>query len=256
MFFKDVELVDFDEPFSKFRAHGLLIKEGAKMSKSKGNVVNPDEYVKNFGADTLRMYLMFLAPFEQGGDFRDAGIVGVKRFLDRVWRFYHNANDAKQYANDAKELDRLLHQTIKKVTGDIEGLSYNTAISALMILLNEMEKSQKSLVISHLSVFLKLLAPFAPHLSEEIWRNVLGHRTSIHLEQWPKYNPKMLKAETFTLVIQINGKVRDTMEAPTGIGKEEAEKLAMGGEKIKNIVESGKIKKIIYVPGRLINIVI
>ncbi len=297
MFFKDCGLVDFDEPFTKFRAHGLLIKEGGKMSKSKGNVVNPDEYIKNFGADTLRMHLMFLAPFEYGGNFNEGGIIGIKRFLERTWKFYRDANlparlafgnskaGGRIHANaangesgDGKELTRLLHQTIKKVTDDIENLRYNTAISALMILLNKMEEVRPPL--SHVSclMFLKLLAPFAPHISEELYRaqiNADGNADkrryisenlrsnqrksefrSIHLEKWPKYDKNLVKSETFTLVIQVNGKLRDSMEVPASIGREEAEKLALNREKIKNMIESNGVKKVIYVPGRLVNIVV
>ncbi|MDP3948996.1 MAG: class I tRNA ligase family protein [bacterium] len=269
-----------EEPFTKFRAHGLLIKEGTKMSKSKGNVVNPDEYIKNFGADTLRMYLMFLAPFEYGGDFREGGIMGVKRFLERVWRLFSSANNEsvankriRKFVKNSLFVDRLLHQTIKKVTDDIENLRYNTAISALMILLNKMEHPNAHIQIEHLEAFLKLLAPFTPHITEELWQGLresartnkdsrkFAKKTSrqfasIHLENWPEYDPKLLKAETFTLIIQVNGKVRDTVESPAGISKEAAEKLALGRKKIENIVKSSSVKKIIYVPGRLVNIVV
>ncbi|MEK7546732.1 MAG: alpha/beta fold hydrolase [Patescibacteria group bacterium] len=278
MFFKDIKLTNFDEPFTKFRAHGLLIKEGAKMSKSKGNVVNPDKYIKNFGADTLRMYLMFLAPFEQGGDFRDAGILGIKRFLERVWKMGTQATFAEHPANNRK-IKQALHATIKKVTEDIGELRYNTAISALMILLNEFEANPGNVTKDDFENFLKLLAPFAPHITEELWYrtqiNADGHADkrryisenlrsnqrksafrSIHLEKWPEYDKNLAKSETFTLVIQVNGKVRDSVEAPSGIGKEEAEKLALNSEKVKNIIKSGTAKKTIYVPGRLINLVV
>src|SRR3989338_5549182 len=184
MAFHDWGLLDFEEPFSTFRAHGLLIKDGAKMSKSRGNVVNPDEYIRAYGADALRMYLMFLGPFEQGGDFRDTGIRGVTRFLERVWRFaqdqsskipnsklqntnkFQIPNHKSQARDDA---ERLMNQTIKKVTEDIEGLRYNTAISALMMLLNNFEAEPEAISKKHISVFLRLLAPFAPHISEELW---------------------------------------------------------------------------------------
>ena len=161
----DWGFMDFEEPFKKFRAHGLIIKDGAKMSKSKGNVVNPDEYIANFGADTLRMYLMFLAPFEQGGDFRDSGVLGIERFLKRVWNLADNIVPVKTGTQDGKK--NLLHKTIKKVTEDIENLHYNTAISALMILLNGFDDEATK---DDFEVFLKLLAPFAPHITEEIWR--------------------------------------------------------------------------------------
>jgi len=275
MVFHDLGIIHFEEPFSKFRAHGLLIKEGAKMSKSKGNVVNPDEYIKKFGADILRMYLMFLAPFEYGGDFRDAGILGIKRFLERVWRLSKemslrakrsNLRDKKIASGYCPRndylLDRLLHQTIKKVTEDIENLRYNTAISALMILFNEIEKNKESIVNSQWSMFLKLLAPFAPHLSEELWQQLRTQNSklktfrSIHLEPWPTYDPKLIEEEKFELVIQINGKARDKVLVEVNISQKEAENIALSREKIKNWVGNKEVKKIIFVPKRLINIVV
>src|SRR3989344_517400 len=151
------------------------------MSKSKGNVVNPDEYVKNYGADVLRMYLMFIGPFDQGGDFRDSGMKGITRFLERVWQLSTKSQipNHKQIPNS--NLQKILHKTIKKVTADIENLNYNTAISALMILLNEFETNPDSISQKELEIFIKLLAPFAPHISEEIWREVLKNKKSIHI---------------------------------------------------------------------------
>ncbi len=251
MAFNDWGLIDFEEPFTKFRAHGLLIKEGAKMSKSKGNVINPDDYVKNFGADILRMYLMFLAPFEQGGDFRDSGILGIKRFLERIYKLCQ-LPDVKCEKND--KLEKLLHKTVKKVTEDIETLSYNTAISALMILFNEME-SFKCTNGEIKKIFLKLLAPFAPHITEEFWHS-LGNKKSIHLEKWPKYDPKLIKEDNFELIIQINGRVRDKILVPAEISQKEAENIAFASEKIKVWLKEGKVKKIIFVPNKLINMVL
>lgn len=251
MFFYDLKMLHFEEPFTKFRAHGLLIKEGAKMSKSKGNVINPDEYIKKFGADVLRMYLMFLAPFEQGGDFHDSGILGVKRFLERVYKLKIPKSKIQN-----RVVEKLLHQTIKKVTEDIESLNYNTAISALMILFNGMEKNQQSLNPSIFQSFLKLLAPFAPYLTEEIWRGVLGNKKSVHLEAWPEYDPKVLKEDKFELVIQINGRVRGKVLADIDIFQKDAEKLALNQEKIKIWLKGKQMKKIIFVKNRLMNIVV
>ncbi|MBI4085776.1 MAG: alpha/beta fold hydrolase [Candidatus Liptonbacteria bacterium] len=256
-----------EEPFTKFRAHGLLIKEGSKMSKSKGNVVNPDEYIRKFGADTLRMYLMFLAPFEQGGDFRDSSILGISRFLERAWKLFanqrHGAGDMEQVRKKG-ELDRLLHKTVKKVTEDIENLRYNTAISALMILLNKIEETNPPMSHVACRIFPKLLAPFAPHLAEELYQTQIdadrkaadkrGY-VSIHLEQWPIYDPKLIEEKTFTLIIQVNGKVRDTMPAPAGTSEQEAKEMAFDSGKIKGFIHGGKIVKTVYIPGRLINIV-
>ena len=249
-------LVHFEEPMKTFRAHGLLIKDGAKMSKSKGNVINPDEYIENFGADTLRMYLMFIAPFEQGGDFRDSGMLGVERFLKRVWKLWSDKHAETSDKKNPVELEKTAHRTIKKVTDDIESLRYNTAVSALMIFLNKIEEIQPSL--SHVSclVFLKLLAPFAPHMAEEIWRNVLGNKTSIHREPWPEFDEKLIQEEKFTLVIQVNGKVRDSVEVEAGISEQKAREVALARERIITSMGSQKPKRVIYVRDKLINIVL
>ncbi|MCX6759064.1 MAG: leucine--tRNA ligase [Candidatus Nealsonbacteria bacterium] len=252
MVLKDLSHINFEEPFKKFRAHGLLTKEGTKMSKSKGNVVNPDDYYKKYGADTLRMYLMFLGPFSEGGDWQDRGIMGTYRFLNKVWNLRSKVNYGLSIKN--KELDRLIHKTIKKVTEDIENLKYNTAISALMILANELEKEEK-ISSEYYSLFLILLAPFAPHITEELWQK-LGHKESISLEKWPEPRPELLKEEKITLIIQVNGKVRDKIEVSADISKEKARDLAVSQKKIKNWVEGKEIKKVIFVPNKLINIVI
>ncbi len=264
MVFKNFKLVGFEEPFTKFRAHGLLIKEGGKMSKSKGNIVNPDEYIKKFGADTFRMYLMFLAPFEQGGDFRDAGILGIKRFLQRVWNLGQMVSGTGRPKNSQPEILRALNKTIRKVTEDVENLRYNTAISALMILLNELEKNAANVSILTWGDFLKLLAPFAPHLSEELWQPIAKRKApiakrrfaSIHLEKWPKYDERLVAEKTFTFIIQVNGRVRDSFPATAGISEKEAKETALQSEKIRKYLAGKKPLKTIYVPRRLINFVI
>ncbi|MBI5733150.1 leucine--tRNA ligase [Candidatus Jorgensenbacteria bacterium] len=256
MAFHDMKLVDYDEPFTKFRAHGLLIKEGAKMSKSKGNVVNPDEYIKKFGADALRVYLMFLAPFEQGGDFRDASILGIVRFLDRAWRYFVSCRDKGRTGGKKNtiELQKLMHKTIKKVTDDIENLHYNTAISALMVLLNEFEK-QTVVSVDYMRYFLLLSAPLAPYMTEELWHS-FGNKTSIHREKWPSYNSKLVEDNEFDLIIQINGRVRDTVLVSKGIVQEEAEKIAREQIMIKKWLGTNAIKRVIFVKDRLINFLI
>ena len=261
--FYDWGLIDFNEPFKKFRAHGLLIKDGAKMSKSRGNVVNPDQYIQKFGADVLRMYLMFLGPFEQGGDFRDESIAGIDRFLNRIWKFGGKIkitpnNPASAgltgQTNQNAKLEKLLNKSIKKIGEDIEQLRYNTAISQLMILLNEMEKSE-AVPKNIFESFLKILAPFASHLAEELWEK-LGHKTSVHLEKWPEYDLEKTREKTFELVIQINGKVRAKMEAPAEAGEVELQELALNHPLIKEKLAGQPPKKIIVVLGRLVNIVI
>jgi leucyl-tRNA synthetase len=278
-----------EEPFTKFRAHGLITKDGAKMSKSKGNVVTPDDYFGKFGADVMRMYLAFMAPLDEGGDFRDAGILGLERFLMRVWRLTSQVQSAKRKVQNEdtkpKSLEILLHKTIKKVTEDIENLHYNTAISALMILLNEIEKSPSFLSSSLFSIFVKLLAPFAPFMTEEIWQQLRGQtqtapagetqtdaeksprvsasrrRTSafmsIHLAEWPTYNPELIVEDTFTLVVQVNGKVRDTVGGvAANISEEEARALALSRERVQAFVGGKQPQKVIYIPKRIVNIVV
>ncbi len=250
MVLRDLGFVSFEEPFKRFRAHGLLTKGGAKMSKSKGNVVNPDDYYQKYGADTLRMYLMFLGPFSQGGDWQDKGVLGVYRFLNKVWNLDKKL-DAKI---KNKKIEITAHKTIKKVTEDIEDLKYNTAISALMIFVNDMEKENKINVQCY-KYLLLLLAPFAPYITEELWHQI-GNKNSIHNQKWPSYDKKLIKEETITLVIQVNGKVRDKIEAEPSIQEKEAHALAISREKIKNRILDKKVKKVIFVPGKLINIVI
>jgi leucyl-tRNA synthetase len=252
-------MLHFEEPFPKFRAHGLLIKEGAKMSKSKGNVVNPDEYITRFGADVLRMYLMFLAPFEQGGDFRDQAMLGIVRFLDRAWKLFQAQNENLGSKNDAKrtengELQKVLHKTIKKVTEDIETLNYNTAISALMMLLTEMERGRQPLSVNDRAVFLKLLAPFAPHITEELWHE-LGNTDSIHRSEWPAYDEALLIESTAEIAVQVNGKLRGTVMLPANAAQPDVEAAARADANVAKFL-SGIPTKVIYVPGRLINFVV
>ena len=250
MVFKDLGVIDFEEPFSKFRVHGLLIKNGAKMSKSRGNVVNPDEYVKKYGADALRMYLMFLGPFEQGGDFRSTGIAGITRFLNRVWNFISKLEEPQE---PNKEAEKILNKYIKEIGGDIENMKFNTGVSGLMKLLNELE--DKWLTAKQYGTFLKLLAPFAPHIAEELWQEVLGNKKSIHLESWPEYDEALLAEEMVQLVIQVNGRVRDTIEVKKGLSEEDIKKIILDRDNVKKYI-TGTIKKVIYIQDRIINLVV
>ncbi len=249
MVLKDMGHISFDEPFTKFRAHGLIIRDGKKMSKSKGNVVNPDEYIKKFGADALRLNLMFIGPLEEGGDFRDAGMVGVTRFLNRVWKFAGETKFKKG------EMSPWLNKTIKEISEDIPNFKYNTAISELMIALNTFTESPHEVTKKDMEIFLILLSPLAPFITEEIW-NELGNKPSIHKQSWPKYDKKALKEETFELVIQVNGRVRHTLDAKKGITESQAKELAMKEERIKSIIGGSEIRKIFFVEDRLINFVL
>jgi len=269
MVFKDLGLIDFEEPYKRFYAHGLIIAEGAKMSKSKGNVVIPDEYIEKFGADTLRCYLMFLGPFDQGGDFRDRGIAGMYRFLNRIWRIYQGGK--KIGSKTSPELLHPLHQTIQKVTNDINNLRYNTAIAAMMEFINQWNNGGQ-LSKADAGSFLKLLAPFAPHLAEELWHSLTKFptwekmsKTSIHLQPWPKYDPKLVEEEEATIVVQVNGKVRGQIKIQSTKSKiqNEVEKLAKADPRVAKYLaghaggRAGKPpKKVIFVPGKLINFVL
>ena len=251
----DAGLIDFEEPFKKFRAHGLLIREGAKMSKSRGNVISPDDYFESYGADALRMYLMFLGPYDQGGDWQDNGIVGVARFLKKVWRVA-SGNTEHAARENSSEIERFTHKTIKKVTADIENLHYNTAISALMEYLNyALADPRVGLSKSNTETLLKLLAPFAPHVTEELWEQ-LGHKTSIHDEAWPEYDPEKIKEKKVRMAVQVNGKVRSQIEVDVDSTEDAIKELVLKDEKIQKWLEGKKPKKIIVVPNRIINIVI
>jgi len=244
--------IDFDEPFKKLRHQGIVLAEdGRKMSKSLENVINPDEIVEKFGADTLRLYEMFMGPLEDSKSWNTKSIIGLKRFLEKVWKLKSMINDQGSTNN---KLEILLNKTIKKVTEDIENLRFNTAISAMMILVNEMEK-QKNILNSQFSILNSLLAPFAPHIAEELWQQ-LGHKDSIFLEKWPEYDPKLVKDEEITLIIQINGKLRDQIKAPAGVKEEEAKRLALESKKVIKYMEGKNIQKVIFVKDRLINFVV
>jgi len=272
MAFKDMGLIEFEEPFVKFRAHGLLIKEGAKMSKTHGNVVNPDQYVGQYGADTLRMYLLFLGPYSEGGDFRDSGIVGIRRFLDRAHRLYGDvlagangpegggapAGGARAGTPRRGTLDKphaiKLHQSIKKIGEDIRSFGYNTAIAALMELQNDM-RSAPELDDFALDSFAILLAPFAPHDAEEIWE-MLGHEGSVFDARWPAYDPALTVKDEVEIAIQVLGKLRGTILASRDAGTEEVRAAALANEAVARHLEGKQIVKVIHVPNRLMNFVI
>jgi leucyl-tRNA synthetase len=246
--------IDFDEPFLKLRHQGIILAEdGTKMSKSKGNVINPDEVVQQFGADSLRCFEMFMGPLEDMKPWQTNGIVGIYRFLEKTWKMQYKVSSSKYQISD-KKLETLINKTIKKVTEDIENLRFNTAISSLMILANAFEK-EKELGIIHYSCFLILLSPFAPHITEEVW-NKLGHGESIFKEKWQEYDSRFIKDEEIEMVIQVNGKVRDKIAVSADIVEEEAKNLAIKSEKIKKYMEGKEVKKIVFVEGKLVNIVI
>ena len=265
-FLYDLKLVPTKEPYAVRRSHGMVLAEdGKKMSKSLNNVVNPDDVIEKYGADTLRLYEMFMGPFGEAIPWSTHGIIGVQRFLERVFVVATKAIADK--LKDVKVNSRLIHKTIKKVSEDIENMKFNTAISQLMIQFNstdwrdklnsrgEWEGKLHGIDLSVLNKFLVLLAPFAPHITEELWHK-LGNKTSIHLESWPKYDEKMIVEDEIELLVQVNGKLRDKIKVSVDISEDQACEQVMQSEKIKKHLQDQKIKKVIFVKGRLINFVI
>jgi len=248
MVLHDLGYLREDEPVKRFRAHGIITKDGAKMSKSKGNIVNPDEIINKFGSDTFRLYLMFLGPYTLGGDWRDDGIMGCRRFVERVWDY------VSQGTNDVMppECERSMHRSIKKVTEDMEILQYNTAIAQLMTYMNDLRQfdaRHPELV----KTLLVLLAPLAPFVTEELWEQ-LGGKGSIFKETWPVADPEKMIEDSVTVVIQINGKLRSEIKVARDTPQAELEKLALADERAQRYFE-GQVRKVIVVPNKLVNIV-
>ena len=255
-----------EEPFSKLRLHGLIVKDGAKMSKSRGNVVNPDEYVDQWGADAMRTYMLFMGPYEEGSDFRDAGIVGVSRFFNRLWNWVNEGArhrvdaPSKPPSPESRKARRIIHRTIKRVTEDIESLGFNTAIAALMEALNELRglsldettwrEAARTLVL--------LTAPFAPHLAEELWER-LGAQVglySVHQQPWPQWNEAWIAEDMITLVVQVNGKVRDRIQAPADIDDASARRLALDSKAVQRFLDGRPPRRAVVVSGKLVNVVV
>ncbi|MFC2034454.1 leucine--tRNA ligase [Chloroflexota bacterium] len=258
---KDMGLIDFDEPFKQLYNQGTIIANKQKMSKSRGNVITPDEYVSRLGTDTVRAYLMFVAPWDQGGEWNDNGINGISRWLNRLWNLVLEEYDSNEKASDEaqKELDRFTHQVIKKVTDDINKLRFNTMIASLMEFTNYLAKVKESgRVIGSawketIDVLLLLLAPSIPHMTEELWQRI-GHEYSIHNQRWPEWNEALAKDEEFTLPIQVNGKLRDKVTVPVSITDGEIRQL-QDRPRVKDHLKNIKNVKMIYITGRLVNFV-
>ncbi len=242
-----------DEPYKKRTAQGMILGGGGvKMSKSKGNVVNPDDYIKKYGADALRMYIMFIGPFDQSIAWDDKGVAGLVRFLNRTWDWQFKI-DKKAKTDPAVE--QLLHQSIKKIGDDIVSMRFNTAISQLMILLNAFDKVEK-IPQAIFEKFIILLAPFAPHICEELWEK-LGHKDSITLASWPKFDQALLQKQLVTVGIQVNGKLRDTVELPMDTeDSPDLQKQVIAREKINKIIGNSQVKKFIYIKNKIISIVV
>ncbi len=262
---RDMGLIDFDEPFTRLFNQGHIIAEHQKMSKSRGNVVNPDKYVAELGADTVRIYLMFLGPWDQGGDWSDTGISGMSRWLNRTWNLVLDGYTTNVGAGDAPEalieLRRATHQTIRKVGGDIERFHFNTMIAALMELTNFLTRVKEAGTVPEadwrgaIDSLLLLLAPAAPHIADELWERT-GHEGSIHSQDWPQWDEELARDEEVTLIVQVNGRLRDRIAVPATISEDDARQLAVDSPKVKAHTDGKQLVKVIYVPGKLVNLVV
>lgn len=256
-FLYDLGIVPTKEPFQKLFNQGMILKGGDKMSKSRGNVINPDDIVTQYGADTLRLYEMFMGPLEAAKDWTEEGVEGARRFLDRVWRLFiddeNEVRDRITTHNDGS-LDIVYNQTVKKVTEDFEALQFNTAISQLMVFVNEAYKAE-GLPIEYVKGFIKMLAPVAPHLGEELWQRITKSDQGISFEPWPSYDEDKLVSDEIEVVFQVNGKVRGKANVARTISKEELEEKALENENVQEHISGLTVRKVIVVPGKLVNIV-
>jgi leucyl-tRNA synthetase len=247
-FFKDLGMIDFAEPFTKLLTQGMVLKDGEVMSKSRGNVVDPDSMIAKYGADTLRLFMLFAAPPETELEWDDRGLEGAFKFLNRVWRIQDNLQEKVDQA-----MLRALHKAIKKISADVEEFKFNTAIASMMELVNAIYQSgADSEVYSKLII---MLSPIAPHFCEEIWHN-LGNQESILKASWPKFDPQMLVEDTVTIVVQVNGKVRSKMDVALNLAEGRLKEMCLADEKLKPWINDKPLKKFIVVPNKIINIVV
>ncbi len=270
---RDAGLLDYDEPFSNLLTQGMVIKDGAKMSKSLGNVVSPEEILAKYGADTARLFILFAAPPERELEWSDQGVEGSFRFLNRIWRIVLNympqleqkvtSYDVSSLDEADKDLRRVLHGSIKKVANDIETrFNFNTAISTLMELVNALYAYKEAkaepnagLIYEAISDLIKMLSPFVPHITEELWRGAIDAASSVHDQSWPAYDEEALKVDNVEIVLQVNGKVRGRLTVPAAATKEELEKIALADANVQAHIGGATVRKVICVPGRLVNIV-
>jgi len=253
MALKDFRFVSTEEPFQRLVHQGLITNNGAKMSKSKGNVVSPDDFVAQYGSDTFRMYLMFMGPFTEGGDWNDTGINGIDRFVRRVWNLFDEFSFSPNGSQESVVTTKL-HTVIKKMTIDMQELHFNTCISALMELLNLLEKQEK-IDKQTGETFIKLLSPLAPHLAEELWEKIGGQGFVID-QQWPNFDEALMVADKLTIAVQVNGKLRGTIEVDSSASKEDILLQAKSDQNVVKHIENKEIKKEIYVPGKLVSLVV
>ena len=254
-FFQDLGMIDFQEPFEHLLTQGMVLKDGEVMSKSRGNIVDPDSIIKKYGADTLRLYILFSAPPEVEMEWSERGIEGAFRFLNRVWRLLEYMPNKSETKNKNSSLEKKIHQTIKEITEDIEAFKFNTAIAGIMELVNEIYQDLTCDIAEAAKTTVILISPFAPHLAEEMWQK-LGHKESILKAGWPRYDAKFLQEEVLTMVIQVNGKLRSKVKVPADISEEKLKEVILADEKIKPWIQGKPIKNFIIVPKKLVNIVI
>ncbi len=262
---RDLDIVDFDEPFVRLLNQGTIVFNSQKMSKSRGNVIAPDDYVQDVGADVVRTYLMFMGPWEAGGEWNDNGINGMARWTSRVWDLCHrDARILDDLADDAdaiRDLRRSLHQTIRKVSDDVDKFKFNTGIAAMMEFSNTLNDAWESGGIDtvvwneSLKNLVLMMAPITPFLSEELWEH-LGGDFSVHQQSWPEWDEALAADETITLVVQVNGRLRDRIEVPASVSEEDAKAVALESERVRNYTEGKEVRRVVYVPGRLVNVVV
>ncbi len=261
-FLKDYGLVLTEEPFKSLRNQGMIFgPDGRRMSKRWGNTIDPSDVVKTYGADTLRLYEMFMGPFDGSLPWSMDNILGARRFVEKVWKVAAKVQMSRRHLDIDQKLETLLHKTIKKVGDDIQNFAFNTAVSAMMILVNEMEsafgrtESSSGMTKKDFEMFLKILSPFAPHMTEEIWHS-LGHKSLLVLEKWPKADPKKMRELEVKIVVQINGKVRALCVLPVGAGEDEVVESAKGLPEVGKWLLGKEVRKIIFVSNKLVNFVI
>jgi leucyl-tRNA synthetase len=252
---KDFKLLDIEEPFSQLRNQGMILGEdNQKMSKSRGNVINPDEVVSEYGADTMRIYEMFMGPLEDSKPWSTTSIIGARRFLEKIWLLTAEWIANGKPTEESADLTKLFHKTIKKVSEDIINLKFNTAISAMMILVNKMAK-EKSFSSDLIGKFFIILSPFAPHIAEQLWQEI-GNDGLICIKEWPQYDKKLAQDEVVTIAVQINGKLRASIEVDMTMNEKEVLELVHSQENIQKYIVHNKIIKQIYIPGKIVNLVV
>ena len=252
----DKGLCPVKEPFKKLFHQGMILGENnEKMSKSRGNVINPDDVVEQFGADTLRLYEMFMGPLEAAKPWSTKGLEGARKFIDRVFRLVTDEAYTSKFTKDYdKTLEKVYHQTVAKVTKMYENLCFNTAISQMMIFVNEAYKAEK-IYVGFIEGLVLLLSPIIPHVGEELWE-ILGHKESLAYAKWPEYDEELTKENVVTYAVSVNGKLRDKIDVEVSTSKEDVERIALASEKIRNYTDGHEIVKIIVVPNKIVNIVI